>query len=55
MTESPWQNGVAERSVESCRRDLLDYILAVNEGQLKRLLSQYLGYYQRRGPAKFCT
>jgi hypothetical protein len=28
--ESPWQNGVAERWVESCRRDLLDHIIAVN-------------------------
>jgi hypothetical protein len=23
--ESPWQNGIAERWVESCRRDLLDH------------------------------
>jgi putative transposase len=29
--QSPWQNGVAERWVRSCRRDLLDYILALNE------------------------
>jgi len=42
---SPWQNGVAERWVESCRRDLLDHILAVNERHLKRLLSEYVGYY----------
>jgi transposase InsO family protein len=28
--ESPWQNGVAERWVESCRHDLLDHIIAVN-------------------------
>src|SRR6266404_9035737 len=27
--ESPWQNGVAERWVGSCRRDLLDHIIAV--------------------------
>ena len=25
--ESPWQNGVAERWVESCRRDLLDQVI----------------------------
>jgi len=43
--ESPWQNGVAERWVESCRRDLLDHIIAVSERQLKRLLSEYVGYY----------
>jgi putative transposase len=26
--ESPWQNGVAERWIENCRRDLLDCIIA---------------------------
>jgi putative transposase len=43
--ESPWQNGVAERWVESCRQDLLDHIIAVNERHLKRLLSEYVRYY----------
>lgn len=43
--ECPWQNGVAERWVESCRRDLLDHIIAVNEKHLKRLLSEYVRYY----------
>jgi len=42
---SPWQNGVAERWVESCRRDLLDHIIVVNERHLKRLLSDYVRYY----------
>jgi len=43
--ERPWQNGVAERWVESCRRDLLDHIIAVNEHHLKRLLVDYVRYY----------
>jgi transposase InsO family protein len=43
--ESPWQNGVAERWVESCRHDLLDHIIAVNERHLKRLLTDYVRYY----------
>ena len=43
--ESPWENGVAERWVESCRRDLLDHVIAVNERHLKRLLSEYVCYY----------
>jgi putative transposase len=43
--KSPWQNGVAERWVESCRHDLLDHIMAVNERHLKRLLSDYVRYY----------
>ena len=36
---------VAERWVESCRRDLLDHIIALNERHLKRLLADYVGYY----------
>src|SRR6202521_1926805 len=43
--ESPWQNGIAERWVESCRRDLLDHVIAVNESHLRRLLSEYVRYY----------
>src|SRR5882762_6275363 len=43
--ESPWQNGVAERWIESCRQDLLDHIVAVNERHLKRLLSEYVRYH----------
>ena len=42
---SPWQNGVAERWVGSCRRDLLDYVIILNERHLKRLMSSYLLYY----------
>src|ERR1700722_16301000 len=45
--ESPWQNGVAERWVESCRRDLLDHIIALNERHLKRLLSEHVRYYHK--------
>jgi putative transposase len=43
--ESPWQNGVAERWVESCRRDLLDHVIAINEKHLKRLVAEYVRYY----------
>src|SRR5229473_6436477 len=43
--ESPWQNGLAERWVGSCRHDLLDHIIAVDERHLKRLMSAYLHYY----------
>jgi transposase InsO family protein len=42
---SPWQNGVAERWVGSCGRDLLDHIIALNARHLKRLLSAYASYY----------
>jgi len=42
---SPWQNGVAERWVGSCRRDLLDRVIVLNERHLKRLMAEYVRYY----------
>jgi putative transposase len=42
---SPWQNDVAERWVGSCRRDLLDHVIILNDRHLKRLMSSYLLYY----------
>jgi putative transposase len=44
---SPWQNGVAERCVGSCQRDLLDHVIILNERHLKRLMSSYLLYYHQ--------
>jgi hypothetical protein len=32
--QSPWQNGIAERWVGSCRREMLDHIIALNEQHL---------------------
>src|SRR5713101_5673465 len=43
--QAPWQNGLAERWVGSCRRELLDSIIALNERHLYRLIRQYVGYY----------
>src|ERR1017187_2557656 len=42
---SPWQNGVAERFVGNCRRDLLDHVIVLNERHLKRLMGEYILYY----------
>ncbi len=42
---SPWQNGIAERWVGNCRRDLLDHVIVLNERHLKRLMSEYVRYY----------
>jgi len=42
---SPWQNGVAERFVSSCRRDLLDHVIVLNVRHLKRLMTNYIRYY----------
>src|SRR5688572_26352669 len=32
---SPWQNGVAERWVGSCRREMLDHVIPLNEQPLR--------------------
>jgi transposase InsO family protein len=42
---SPWQNGVAERWVGNCRRDMLDHVIVLNERHLKRLINEYVRYY----------
>ena len=41
---SPWQNGVAERWVGSCRRELLDHVIVLNERHLKRLMAEYVRF-----------
>jgi hypothetical protein len=41
--QSPWQNGTAERWIESCRRDAFDHLIAINERHLKRPLNEYIG------------
>ncbi len=43
--ESPWQNGIAERWVKSCRRDVLYQLIPLNEAHLKRLLTEHVDYY----------
>jgi putative transposase len=42
---SPWQNGTAERVVGSVRRELLDHVVVLNENHLRRLLREYVDYY----------
>jgi putative transposase len=39
---SPCQIGVAERWVGSCRRELLDHVIVLNESHLRRLVREYL-------------
>ncbi len=42
---SPWQNGVAERWVATLRRELLDHVVVLNEKHLRRLVAEYVAYY----------
>jgi hypothetical protein len=43
--QAPWQNGIAERWVGNCRREILDHVIALNESQLRRLTRDYLINY----------
>ena len=42
---SPWQNGLCERWIGSCRRELLDHVVPFGEAHLRRLLLEYVRYY----------
>ena len=42
---SPWQNGTADRFVGSVRRELLDHVVVLSEHHLRRLLREYIEYY----------
>jgi hypothetical protein len=41
---SPWQNDLAERWVGSCRHEMLDYVIVLNEKHLRRLISEYVAH-----------
>jgi len=43
--QAPWQNGIAERWVGSCRREILDHVIALNEKHLRRLIQDYVNYH----------
>jgi transposase InsO family protein len=43
--QAPWQNGIAERWVGSCRREILDHVIALNEQHLRRLIREYVNYH----------
>lgn len=42
---SPWQNGISERWIGSCRRELLDHVVVLNDVHLRRLIREYVSYY----------
>jgi putative transposase len=47
---SPWQNPYAERMIGSIRRECLDHLVVLNERQLRRILSEYIAYYNKVRP-----
>ncbi len=44
---SPWQDGVTERWVGTCRREILEHVIVANEKRLRRLPRDYLDYSHR--------
>lgn len=43
--KSPWQNPYAERVIGSIRRELLDYVIPMNERHLEKMLQEYVSKY----------
>src|SRR5213083_1291092 len=48
--QSPWQNPYAERLIGSIRRECLDHLIVLGEGQLRHILREYLAYYNEVRP-----
>ena len=44
--QAPGQNGIAERWIGSCRREILDHVIALNEAHLRRILRDYVTYHE---------
>lgn len=47
---SPWQNPYAERVIGSIRRECLDHVIALSENHLRRILAEYVDYYNTARP-----
>ena len=44
---SPWQNSHIERLIGSIRRESLDHLIVFDEAQLRRVLRNYVTYYNQ--------
>ena len=47
---SPWQNAYAERVIGSIRRECLDHMIILNENHLRKVLAEYVDYYNTIRP-----
>jgi len=48
--KAPWQNPYVERVIGTIRRELLNYIIPLNEKHLHKLLKEYVDYYNHHRP-----
>ena len=48
--QAPKASAFAERWVRSAREECLDHILIINQNHLRRVLSEYVDYYNRHRP-----
>jgi transposase InsO family protein len=48
--QAPWANAICERMIGTLRRELLDWILIVNERHLRRILAIYLHHFNTARP-----
>ncbi len=48
--QSPWQNPYAERVIGSIRRECLDHLIVLSENHLRRILKEYVLYYNGSRP-----
>ena len=44
---SPWQNAYVERLIGSIRRECLDHVIVLGERHLRRVMKNYVEYYNR--------
>ena len=51
----PWQNGVAERWIGSCRQEMLDHVIVFGEEHLRSLLRDYVAYHNEDEPITVWT
>ena len=47
---APKANSIAERLVETIRAECLDHMIVVNEGHLRRVMAEFVHYYNRDRP-----
>ena len=47
---APRQNALCERFLGSVRRDCLDHLLVLGEAHLRRILREYVAYFNRARP-----